>query len=481
MKQTRKDLTQRGENMTAKQCCDYVLQHTEIRYATNSGPYKSGRKIKPVGCVNHSLGIAQPSVDKVFESMNNPSAGWGVHAILGDFDKGEGKILLTLPWEIRSWGIGGGVYGSWNDSRVQWEICEPKGHTYNGGTMVGYDIQKNQAYFDRMWKLLVAWNVFCAIKFDYGVNMINDHSEGHAKGYGSNHADVGHWFPKHGKSMDILRLEVSKILEGSTEDAPLKTVDLKDLTETDVVMKVGPLFTKEQERCGILASVSMAQFILESGYGKTELAQKANNCFGMKATLSGNDWKGSTWDGKSTCVISTKEYSEETGWITIKDTFRKYSCIEDSIKDHSAYLLNAKNGDKKRYAGLKQCKKPKKAITIIKNGGYATDPNYISKIMSIIKRYNLTQYDLGNSNPNNDTVPDETAKNYKVKVASGNLRIRTGPGTDYTWNGLYTGPGVFTIVKTQAGVGSDAGWGLLLSYKAKENGWIALDYATKVK
>jgi flagellum-specific peptidoglycan hydrolase FlgJ len=46
------------------------------------------------------------------------------------------------------------------------------------------------------------------------------------------------------------------------------------------------------KKSGILASVSLAQFILESGYGKSELAQKANNCFGMKKSLSGNTWSG---------------------------------------------------------------------------------------------------------------------------------------------------------------------------------------------
>ena len=66
-----------------------------------------------------------------------------------------------------------------------------------------------------------------------------------------------------------------------------------------MLAKVGPLFTADQKNSGILASVSMAQFILESGYGKSELALGANNCFGMKKSLSGNTWSGSVWDGVS--------------------------------------------------------------------------------------------------------------------------------------------------------------------------------------
>jgi hypothetical protein len=79
---------------------------------------------------------------------------------------------------------------------------------------------------------------------------------------------------------------------------------------------------------------------------------------------------------------------------TITADFRKYPCIEDSIADHSAYLLGAKNGSVLRYAGLKGCADYRKAIQIIKDGGYATDTKYVSKICSIIERWNLTQYDV---------------------------------------------------------------------------------------
>ena len=87
----------------------------------------------------------------------------------------------------------------------------------------------------------------------------------------------------------------------------LQATELKGLSESEVVKKVGPLFTADQKKSGILASVSAAQFILESGYGKTELAQGANNCFGMKKTLSGNTWAGSTWDGRSVYTRKTQE------------------------------------------------------------------------------------------------------------------------------------------------------------------------------
>jgi hypothetical protein len=174
--------------------------------------YKAAQKRTPTGCVNHSIGVAQPSVDIIYGIMNTTTVKWGVNAILGDFHKGEGKILVTLPLDYVPAGCGSGTKGSWNTTHIQWEIAEPAGHTYSGGTMVGYDVEKNQDYFDRMWKLLVAWNVYCANKFGYDASMIADHSESYKAGYGSNHTDLGHWLPKHNKSMDMLREEVMQIM-----------------------------------------------------------------------------------------------------------------------------------------------------------------------------------------------------------------------------------------------------------------------------
>lgn len=162
--------------------------------------------------------------------MNKSSAGWGVNAILGDFHKGDGRILVTMPLNARPWGCGSGKKGSWNNTKVQWEVCEPAGHTYSGGTMIGYDIAKNQVYFDRMWKMLVAWNVYVVDKFGYPISGISDHIESYYAGYGSGHADMGHWLPKHGKSMNALRAEVEAIINGAdTEDDDMDVARFSEL------------------------------------------------------------------------------------------------------------------------------------------------------------------------------------------------------------------------------------------------------------
>ena len=272
------------------------------------------------------------------------------------------------------------------------------------------------------------------------------------------------------------------------------------------------MFTADQKKSGILASVSLAQFILESGYGKSELTENANNIFGMKCSLSGNTWSGSAWDGKNKYTKKTQEQNKDGSYETITADFRKYPCVEDSIADHSAYLLGAKNGSKLRYDGLKGCMDYKKAAQIIKDGGYATSLTYVQNLCSIIERWNLTQFDVKESemaiawyrvrkiwadsesqigafkvltnakectdkNPGytvfdvngvniytpKTTTPASSADvPFLVKVSITDLNIRKGPGTDYART-QFIPVGVYTIVEVKSGKGSTAGWGRLKS------------------
>lgn len=250
----------------------------------------------------------------------------------------------------------------------------------------------------------------------------------------------------------------------STASKGFQASSLKGLTEAQVVAKVGSLFTADEKKTGILACVSMAQFILESGYGSSELAQNANNVFGMKKSLSGNTWSGSTWDGKSIYTKKTQEEYKQGEMTTITAEFRKYPCVEDSIADHGAYLLGAMNGSKQRYAGLKNCKDYKKTVQIIKDGGYATSSTYVQNLCNIIEKWNLTQYnadattDASPSNP--DTVNSFPATPFLVKVIIDDLNYRSEPSMNGKVNGQ-TGKGTFTIVQVNDGWGklkSGAGW-----------------------
>lgn len=330
---------------------------------------------------------------------------------------------------------------------------------------------------------------------------------------------------------DLAAKVTSRLGSGNVEVIPsgMQAGEFQGLTEEQVLAKVGPLFTADQKKSGILASVSMAQFILESGYGKSELALGANNCFEMKKSLSGNTWSGSVWDGVSIYKKKTQEQKADGSYVTITAEFRKYPNVGDSIADHSAYLLGAKNGEKFRYDGLKGCSDYKKAVQIIKDGGYATSLTYVEKLCSIIEKWKLTQYDVtgesldmikyyrvrkswgdaasqlgaysifDNAKAMADKHPgykvyDWNGKQiypavmsgaagemsnadcpFTVKVSVPDLNIRKGAGTDTAKTGKFTGVGVFTIVEVKNGKGAVKGWGKLKSGA----GWISLDFGKR--
>ncbi len=155
---------------------------------------------------------------------------------------------------------------------------------------------------------------------------------------------------------------------------------------------VGEMARKDMKKTGILASVTTAQAIIESNYGQSVLSLKAHNLFGMKASLSGNNW-GSVWTG-STYTKSTREETSSGRSYYIKAAFRSYSSYALSVADHSAYLAGARKADGSlRYKGIVGCKNYTKAAKIIKNGGYATAGNYVSALVAVIKKYNLTRFD----------------------------------------------------------------------------------------
>lgn len=164
------------------------------------------------------------------------------------------------------------------------------------------------------------------------------------------------------------------------------------MTEQEFVNLVGPLAHEDMLTSGILASVTTAQACLESGYGTTELALNANNYFGMKTTLSGNDWE-SVWDGTSKYTKVTNEQKPDGSVYQVTADFRKYPDLLTSIKDHSCYLNGAKNGSVLRYAGLSGERDYRKAAQLIKDGGYATDVKYVDKLCSLIERWGLARFD----------------------------------------------------------------------------------------
>ncbi|TKC00911.1 glucosaminidase domain-containing protein [Pedobacter cryophilus] len=142
-------------------------------------------------------------------------------------------------------------------------------------------------------------------------------------------------------------------------------------TTTSYISKFKNIAITEMNKYGIPASITLAQALLESGVGNSDLAKYANNHFGIKCTT---DWKG-------------KGYYKDDDQKD--DCFRVYNNPEESFKDHSEFLK------RKRYAALFELDKNDYEgwAKGLKAAGYATNPKYPDLLISIILRNNLQQYD----------------------------------------------------------------------------------------
>ena len=178
------------------------------------------------------------------------------------------------------------------------------------------------------------------------------------------------------------------------EDIPVD--EFKSMTTSEYISRMAPLAQADYMTSNILPSVTLAQSILESGWGKSGLAQKGKNFFGMKA---GTKFENGGWDGVSTIDMLTEEHGSD-GYYTVTARWRKYETVSASIKDHGA-LLNSSRYKKK---GVPDKTDARSQITAIKAAGYATSPNYVSSVMNIINHYDLEKYDTKNNSSSNSDL-----------------------------------------------------------------------------
>lgn len=154
--------------------------------------------------------------------------------------------------------------------------------------------------------------------------------------------------------------------------APL-SADVQD-DRLAYIDKYSSLAVSEMERTGVPASITLAQGLLESGAGKSRLAVKANNHFGIKCHKS---WQGST--------ISHDD--DAPG-----ECFRAYPKAEESYRDHSDFL---RYHDRYKFLFDYEQTDYKSWAYGLKKAGYATDPQYADKLIRLIESYDLSRYDRG--------------------------------------------------------------------------------------
>lgn len=176
--------------------------------------YKAGRTMVPKGVMVHSTGANNPNLRRYVgpddgllgesspRHWNQSGVGACVHAFIGRQKGGTVAIYQTLPWTMRGWHSASGPKGSANNTHISFEICE--------------DDLSDETYFRAVYDQAVELTAYLCKA--YGLDPEADgvvicHQEGFQRGIASNHADVLHWFPKYGKSMDDFRADVAQAME----------------------------------------------------------------------------------------------------------------------------------------------------------------------------------------------------------------------------------------------------------------------------
>ena len=146
------------------------------------------------------------------------------------------------------------------------------------------------------------------------------------------------------------------------------------------IIAIAPEAQAMQNQYHIKASITMAQAILESNWGTSKLASQYHNLFGIKGT------------GPNSKLMTTKEYTKGK-WIVIKDRFKVYPSWSASIKDHTQLMLNGTQYKQENYEKVIKAQNYREAAQALQDANYATDPDYASKLINVIKTYNLDKYD----------------------------------------------------------------------------------------
>ena len=181
--------------------------------------FKARKTMAPKGIMVHSTGVNNPWLmryvgpDDGLLGKNQYGNHWNqekpdgrqvcVHAFIGKLADGGIATYQTLPWTMRGWHAG----GSANNDYIGFELCE--------------DNLTAAAYFNAVYKEAAELCAYLCKEYGLTEKNILCHAEGYKLGIASNHGDVMHWFPMHGKSMDTFRADVKRLLD--TANAPIPT------------------------------------------------------------------------------------------------------------------------------------------------------------------------------------------------------------------------------------------------------------------
>ncbi|WP_157454901.1 glycoside hydrolase family 73 protein [Carnobacterium maltaromaticum] len=167
----------------------------------------------------------------------------------------------------------------------------------------------------------------------------------------------------------------------SRENAQQAQVAVEIDQEQAFIEKISAYAKVLQSEYGVLPSISIAQAILESNWGNSELSEKYNNFYGIKGSEEAN-----------TVLMNTKEFVDEE-WIEINGRFRIYESWQDSMNAHTKLFVEGTTWNPQQYAAVLAADNYRDAAFALQASGYATDPTYPEKLIELIQQYKLDQFD----------------------------------------------------------------------------------------
>ncbi len=439
------------------------------KFLTESGCYRAGRKIAVKGLMIHSVGCPQPRASVFMKNWDKADAGACVHAIV----EPGGDVYQLLPWDFRGWHCG----GDGNGTHIGVEMTEPATIRYMGGS---------------------------------------DWTETGDGGSGAGGSGL----------MGIMGKAVV------TAEQMREYVKRKNPSVAQSVLDMVPLYLSEGEAEGVRGDVAFAQSCLETGnftFSGSAVSLEQNNFAGMGVVKNGV--KGLCFD---TALLGIRCQVQH---------LKAYACVEDLVNEnidprfkyvtrgcapYVEWLGISENPQGKGWAA--GAGYGEKVLGILREitgeagsggscGGVPGNP--VEPMAGFVKVFykgrdgvnvrtapcmgdNVDQvvyegiYTVTGISADKrwyrlksglfitadaeyvmfmERLPGKSS--YLVRVDIPDLNIRKGPGTDFARTGLFTGAGVFTVVEEADGKGAGK-WGLLKSYKRERNGWISLDFVTRL-
>ena len=412
---------------------------------TQSTCYKGTSKMTVKGVLWHSTGANNPNLKRYVQPSDNASDkdqmlkllgtntyknDWnhttvqaGLNCWIGKLADGTVTTVQTMPWDYKPWGCGSGSKGSCNNGWIQFEICE--------------DGLTDKNYFEKVYKEACEITAYLCEMFDIdpegtidynGVKVptILCHADSHKLGLGSNHGDIDHWFPKHGKSMATVRKDVAELMGKKTsviEPVPEKP----DTTE---MYRVRKTWEDVKSQIGAYTNLDNAKAACDKAGTGYEVYNSKGEAVYPEITVK-------------------KEEPTPTPAFKVGDEVKLLAgAVYTSGTAIPSWVFRAKL-----------------YVRGFRTDGVIVSTQKTGAITGVVTADDLVLFSETAAAPSTPSFNP-----YLVKINTDVLNVRVGPGTNYRIATQVKKGNVFTIV-TEKG-----DWGKLKSGA----GWIHLDYTKKV-